>query len=80
VLVVTAEKERRVKWVKNRNGLSEHQIKSIMETQASDKERNDIADDIIENNGTKISLDGQVQKLDHKYRKIAGDPYVKPNT
>lgn len=68
VLVVTAEKEKRIAWIKQRNGLNEEQIESIMAAQACDEQRNKIADDIIENNGSLDSLYLQVEKLDQIYR------------
>jgi dephospho-CoA kinase len=68
VLVVTADREKRVAWVKRRNGLSDTQIESIMAAQASDEERERIADDVIENNGSLDSLFKQVEDLDSKYR------------
>ncbi|GMR06644.1 MAG: dephospho-CoA kinase [Gammaproteobacteria bacterium] len=68
VLVVTADREKRIAWIKQRNGLSDDQIESIMKAQASDNERVKIADDIIENNGSLDSLLKQVEKLDQKYR------------
>ncbi|MFC1630655.1 dephospho-CoA kinase [Pseudomonadota bacterium] len=68
VLVVTADREKRMAWVKRRNGLSDTQIESIMAAQASDEERDRIADDVIENNGSLDSLFKQVEDLDRKYR------------
>lgn len=68
VLVVTADRAKRVAWVKRRNGLSDTQIESIMAAQASDEERDSIADDVIENNGSLDSLFKQVEELDRKYR------------
>jgi dephospho-CoA kinase len=68
VLVVTADREKRVAWVKQRNGLSDTQIESIMAAQASDEERDRIADDVIENNGSLDSLFKQVEDLDSKSR------------
>jgi dephospho-CoA kinase len=68
VLVVTADREKRVAWVKQRNGLSDTQIESIMAAQASDEERDRTADDVIENNGSLDSLFKQVEDLDSKYR------------
>ena len=69
VLVVTADREKRVAWVKQRNGLSDTQVESIMAAQASDEERDRIADDVIENNGSLDSLFKQVEDLDRVYRK-----------
>ena len=70
VLVVTAERDKRIAWITKRNGLSETQIESIMAAQASDEDRNRIADDVIENNGSLDSLFKQVEDLDRGYRKI----------
>jgi len=67
VLVVTADKEKRISWVIQRNGLRNEQIESIMAAQASDEERIKIADDIIENSGSAKSLKQQVERLDKKY-------------
>lgn len=69
VLVVTADREKRIAWIKQRNGLTDDQIESIMAAQASDKERIKIADDIIENNGSLDSLFRQVENLDRVFRK-----------
>ncbi|MFW2441110.1 MAG: dephospho-CoA kinase [Arenicellales bacterium] len=70
VLVVTADREKRIAWIKQRNGLSDDQIESIMAAQACDEERINIADDIIENNASLESLLQQVKLLDQKYRGI----------
>ena len=70
VLVVTAERDKRIAWITKRNGLSETQIESIMAAQASDEDRYRIADDVIENNGSLDSLFKQVEDLDLGYRKI----------
>ncbi len=68
VLVVTAECSQRKDWIKQRSGLSNEQIESIMDAQASDEERRQIADDVIENNGSLESLFLKVEELDLKYR------------
>ena len=70
VLVVTADRKKRIEWIKKRNGLTDDQIESIMAAQATDNERRKIADDVIENGGTLDSLFRQVEKLDLKYREI----------
>ena len=73
VLVVTADREKRFAWIKQRNGLSDDQIESVMAAQASDEEREKIADDVIENNGSLDSLFRQVENLDRIYRvKVKG--------
>ena len=68
VLVVTAECSQRKDWIKQRSGLSNEQIVSIMDAQASDEERRQIADDVIKNNGSLESLFLKVEELDLKYR------------
>jgi len=70
VLVITADRKKRIEWIKKRSGLSDEQIETIMAVQASDNERRKIADDVIENNGTLDSLFRQVEELDRKYREI----------
>lgn len=70
VLVVTADREKRIAWIKQRNGLNNDQIEAIMTAQASDEQRNKIADDIIENNDSLESLLQQVKLLDQKYRAV----------
>lgn len=70
VLVVTADREKRIAWIKQRSGLNNDQIESIMAAQASDEQRNSIADDIIENNGSLDLLLRKVEELDLKYREI----------
>jgi len=69
VLVVTADTDKRIEWVKQRNSLSKAQIESIMAAQASDAERNNIADDVIKNTGSLDSLYKQVEDLDQVYRR-----------
>ena len=71
VLVVTAEHNKRIEWIKKRSALTTEQIESIMTAQASDEQRRKIADDIIENTGSLDSLHDQVEILDQKYRKLA---------
>lgn len=71
VLVVTADREKRIAWVKQRNGLGTEQVESIMAVQASDEDRNKIADDILENNGPLDSLFQQIENLDRLYKEIS---------
>jgi dephospho-CoA kinase len=73
VLVVTADSNRRKEWINQRSGLNNKQIESIMAAQASDEERRQIADDVIENTGSLESLFLKVEQLDHEYRtKVKG--------
>ena len=71
VLVVSADRERRIDWVRERSGLTAAQIESIMTTQASDAQRKQIADDVIENNSSLDELYQQLGMLDQKYRNLA---------
>jgi len=71
VLVVTADREKRIAWVKQRNGLGTEQVESIMAVQASDEDRKKIADDTIENSGSLDSLFQQVENLDRLYKEIS---------
>ncbi len=73
VLVVTADREKIIAWIKSRNNLGDDQIESIMAAQASYQQREAIADDIIENNGSLDSLFRQVENLDRTFRvKVKG--------
>jgi dephospho-CoA kinase len=65
---LSPQSSQRKDWIKQRSGLSNEQIESIMDAQASDEERRQIADDVIENNGSLESLFLKVEELDLKYR------------
>ncbi|MCK5360431.1 MAG: dephospho-CoA kinase, partial [Gammaproteobacteria bacterium] len=71
VLVVTADETMRINWIRERSGLDNRQIESIMATQASDDERKYVADDVIENNGSLGSLFFKTKELDKKYKTLA---------
>ena len=70
VLVVNASDSVRIQRVKERDGRSEKQIRSIMLSQASDTQRNAAADDSIDNNGSLEDLELSVQKLHQKYTSL----------
>jgi dephospho-CoA kinase len=80
VLLVTADNKKRIQWISERSDLDIKQIESVMATQASDDERKNIADDIIENNGSLESLQLQVEKLDKVYREKAKYFDLEPGT
>ena len=71
VLVVMADESIRIQRVKQRSGLSEDQIHSIIDSQATDDERLQAADDVIINNSSLQTLLHQVEALDRKYRELA---------
>ena len=56
-----------------RNGLSEEEIRRIMQTQASRAERLAIADDVIRNDGDLASLTQQIEKLHQRYLELAAE-------
>ena len=72
ICVVMAAEDIRRERVRNR-GLSDEQIKAIMDSQASDAQRLAAADDIIRNDGSHEDLKRQVEDLDSMYRVLATD-------
>lgn len=71
VLVVTADRDVKIDRVQARSGLDEAQVKSIMQTQLSDKQREEFADDIVANDGTVADAHIAVEKLHQAYLKLA---------
>jgi dephospho-CoA kinase len=71
ILVVTADEQRRIQWLKARDGFRAEQVRSIMQAQASDEERDRLADDIIENSGSIEQLLRKTEELDRKYRQLS---------
>jgi dephospho-CoA kinase len=67
ILVVEAPRERRIRWVMERNGLSREEVEKIMDTQSSTEERRRVAHDIIENTGSREDLLEKVDRLHAKY-------------
>jgi dephospho-CoA kinase len=67
ILVVEAPRERRIRWVMERNGLSREEVEKIMDTQSSTEERRRVAHDIIENTGSRDDLLEKVDRLHAKY-------------
>lgn len=66
ILVVDVDEQIQLQRTCSRDDQSEEQVKNIMAAQASRSERLSAADDVIDNNGNKESLVGQVNKL-HKF-------------
>ena len=71
ILVVTANKQDRVNWIKKRSALSEEEINDIMQAQTQDEIRLKFADDIIQNTSTLEALKDQVETLHQKYLELA---------
>lgn len=71
VLVVEATQELQLSRAAKRDKTTEALIKKIAQTQASDKERRAIADDVIINNGTLKDLEQQIEALHKKYSNTA---------
>lgn len=63
VLVVDASDHNRIERIKARSGLSETEVRRILEAQTSRSERLSIADYVIENDGTAAELQAKVDGL-----------------
>ncbi len=70
-LVVLADEHIRVERVRQRDNRTLDEIRSIMASQVSDKQRRDKADDVIENNNDINDLEKHVLELHKKYRRLA---------
>jgi dephospho-CoA kinase len=71
VLTITANHETKVERVKKRSGLSRVEVERIMDTQLSDQERSDFADDIIANDGTIAEAQSEVERLHQLYLNLS---------
>lgn len=72
VLVVDCDEATQVERVMARNGLSEHEVRRILDAQASRAERLAVADDVVVNEGALTALDAQVALLHARYLSLAG--------
>ena len=72
ILIVMSDKTERVERIEKRDNRSKGDINAIIATQATDQQRIDTADDIIENNSNIKELDLHVQRLHKKYLTLAG--------
>lgn len=70
-LVIMSDENIRIERIKSRDDRNMSEIHAILAAQATDQQRIDKADDIIENNSNIKQLDLQVQKLHNKYRTLA---------
>jgi len=71
VLVVDVPEETQLARVRARSGLSEDEVRAIMHTQASRRERLAAADDVVDNRGSLEDLRKQVAALHQKYLQLA---------
>jgi len=73
VLVVDTEEAAQIERVMARDDIDHKQAEAIMLAQASRQERLNLADDIIENNGSLEDLKSKVDKLHQKYNGLAAE-------
>ena len=66
LIVVNANREQKIKWIKQRDHLLLEDIENRIQNQLSDKIRNQYADFIIENNSSKKELKQQVLSIYNK--------------
>ena len=66
LIVVNANREQKIKWIKKRDHLLLEDIENRIQNQLSDKIRNQYADFIIENNSSKKELKQQVISIYNK--------------
>jgi dephospho-CoA kinase len=71
ILVVNAPESVRIQRVHDRDGRSDEQIRSIMQSQANDAARQAAADDILDNTGTLDDLQILVNKFHQHYMSLA---------
>jgi dephospho-CoA kinase len=71
LIVVNANRNQKIKWIKQRDQLSLEDIENRIQNQLSDEIRNQYADFIIENNSGKMELKQQVLSI---YNKLIDQP------
>lgn len=67
ILVVTANRQVKISRVQKRSGLKVEEIERIMQSQLSDEQRKEFADDIIANDGTIDDVYRSVEGLHKRY-------------
>ncbi|MFT5610800.1 MAG: dephospho-CoA kinase [Arenicella sp.] len=75
VLAVSADKRTKVVRVRKRSNLSEKEVLAIMNTQLSDAEREEFADDVIHNDGKIEQAQAMVDQLHEKYIDLSRKVY-----
>lgn len=71
VLVVDCPEASQIERVMRRNGLSEAEVRAVLDAQATREQRLAAADDVIDNSGAQSALEGQVSRLHEKYLTLA---------
>ncbi len=71
VLVIDCDERVQVQRAVRRGGLTEEQVRAIMQAQATRGQRLALADDVVHNDGTLKELALQVEALDARYRTLA---------
>ena len=67
VLAIDCKKEIQIERASKRDSSNEEQILKIIQSQASTEERNKIANDVIQNNGTKEDFIENLESIHKKY-------------
>lgn len=70
ILVVDLPEAEQVRRVQHRSGLAPDEVRRIIRTQAPRSQRLEGADDIIDNAGSRESLEGQVKRLHQSYLEL----------
>ena len=73
ILVVDCDENLQMKRTMDRDDQDEEQVKSVLKSQASRQQRLAMADDVITNESDFTHLQFEVEKLDKKYRQLAGN-------
>lgn len=71
VLAINTDKETRILRVMKRNSLPREAVEKIVATQLTDQQRQQFADDQIDNNGSKQATKEQASQLHQKYLELA---------
>jgi dephospho-CoA kinase len=71
VLVVDCAEETQVARTMARSGLTQEQVRAIMDNQATRQQRLSHADDVIDNDGDLAALERQVRDMHEKYLRLA---------
>ena len=66
-MAIDCKKEIQLERASKRDNSNEEQILKIIQSQASTEERNKIANDIIQNNGTKEDFMENLERIHKKY-------------
>jgi dephospho-CoA kinase len=74
VISINVDKEQRLKRLIQRDLISETEAQNIIASQLNSKERNRLADDVIENTSNVDALETQVNDLHKKYLKLSKQP------